>query len=89
VIGLAFQVGGCGGLRLVDVILDRQPYEHKAFADAIERSSPHATHPFKSAPSASERAEDNTFHVIHQKMFFDPCSGGELNIVGNVTRFLF
>jgi len=40
VIALAFQVGGCGWLRPAFAVEDRQPYEHNAVADAIERSPP-------------------------------------------------
>src|SRR5271155_4962647 len=35
VIGFALQVGGRRWLRPVDAVVDRQPYEHKAIAEAI------------------------------------------------------
>ena len=47
VIGLAFQVGGREGLGSVDAVLDRQPNEHDAIADAIERSPPETTERFE------------------------------------------
>jgi hypothetical protein len=43
VIGLAFQVGGGGRFWSEDAVVDRQPHEHDAIADAIERAPPEAT----------------------------------------------
>jgi hypothetical protein len=47
VIGLAFQVGGGGRFWSEDAVMDRQPYEHDAIADAIERPPPETTHRFE------------------------------------------
>jgi hypothetical protein len=46
-IALAFQVGGCGWLWSADAVVDRQPYEHDATADAIKRSPQETTHRFE------------------------------------------
>jgi hypothetical protein len=46
-IGLAFQVGRCGWFRPEDAVVDRQPNEHNAIADAIERSPPETTDCFE------------------------------------------
>jgi hypothetical protein len=46
VIGLAFQVGWCRRFRPVDAVVDREPNEPRATADAIERSPPETTHGF-------------------------------------------
>jgi hypothetical protein len=47
-IGLAFQVGGCGWFWSVDAVIDRQQNEHNAIAaDAIEGSPPQTTYSFK------------------------------------------
>jgi hypothetical protein len=43
IIGLSFQVGGCVWRWSEDAIVDRQPNEHNAIADAIERSPPETT----------------------------------------------
>ena len=47
VIGLAFQVGGCGWLWSVDAVEDRQPHDQKEIADAIERSPRETTDCFE------------------------------------------
>jgi hypothetical protein len=40
VVALALKVGGCGWLRPVDAVVDRQPHERKATADSIKPSPP-------------------------------------------------
>jgi hypothetical protein len=47
VIGLTFQVGGCGWLWPEDAVVDQQPYERNAIADAIECSPPETTDGFE------------------------------------------
>jgi hypothetical protein len=43
----AFQVGGCGRLGSEDAILDRQPHEHNAIEEAVERPPPETTDRFE------------------------------------------
>jgi hypothetical protein len=47
VIGLAFQIGGCGRSGPKMRIVDRQPNEHEEVTDAIECSPPETTDCFE------------------------------------------
>ena len=47
VIRLSAQVGGLGGFRSADAVMDRQPYLHNPVADAIYPSPPETTDCFE------------------------------------------
>ena len=46
VVGLTLKVSGCGRFRPMDAVEYRQPQEHNAIADAIERSAKEPTNYF-------------------------------------------
>jgi hypothetical protein len=47
VVGLTLKVSGCGRFRPMDAVEYRQPQEHNAIADAIERSAKEPTNYFE------------------------------------------